>query len=140
MHSLIISHISYRLTTWSQVENNRYISLPIFPPIFKHFTIIGYRFKKKKKKKKCTRSMCSLSCSLTSHSPRNNSLQDYFYSAFYSTIVAEQFYRQLSFYNKCIYCGKFTYLTYSNNNGSPYGCDVYAKWYTVRNRLKDNIT
>ncbi len=30
------------------VEIDRYIGLPIFSPIFKHFTIIGYRFKKKK--------------------------------------------------------------------------------------------
>ncbi len=30
------------------VEIDRYISLPIFFPIFKHFTIIGYRFGKKK--------------------------------------------------------------------------------------------
>ncbi len=29
------------------VEIDRYISLPIFFPIFKHFTIIGYRFGKK---------------------------------------------------------------------------------------------
>ncbi len=31
----------------SQVEIDRYIGLPIFFPIFKHFTIIGYRFGKK---------------------------------------------------------------------------------------------
>ncbi len=31
-----------------QVEIDRYIGLPIFFPIFKHFTIIGYRFCKKK--------------------------------------------------------------------------------------------
>ncbi len=30
------------------LEIDRYIGLPIFFPIFKHFTIIGYRFKKKK--------------------------------------------------------------------------------------------
>ncbi len=33
------------------LEINRYISLPIFVQIFNHFTIIGYRFCKKKKKK-----------------------------------------------------------------------------------------
>ncbi len=31
-----------------QLEIDRYIGLPIFSPIFKHFTIIGYRFCKKK--------------------------------------------------------------------------------------------
>ncbi len=31
----------------SEVEIDRYIGLPIFFPIFKHFTIIGYRFCKK---------------------------------------------------------------------------------------------
>ncbi len=31
-----------------RVEIDRYIGLPIFFPIFKHFTIIGYRFKKNK--------------------------------------------------------------------------------------------
>ncbi len=31
----------------SCLEIDRYIGLPIFFPIFKHFTIIGYRFKKK---------------------------------------------------------------------------------------------
>ncbi len=30
------------------IEIDRYIGLPIFFPIFKHFTIIGYRFCKKK--------------------------------------------------------------------------------------------
>ncbi len=30
------------------LEIDRYIGLPIFFPIFKHFTIIGYRFCKKK--------------------------------------------------------------------------------------------
>ncbi len=30
------------------LEIDRYIGLPIFFPIFKHFTIIGYRFWKKK--------------------------------------------------------------------------------------------
>ncbi len=34
--------------TTSIVEIDRYIGLPIFFPIFKHFTIIGYRFCKKK--------------------------------------------------------------------------------------------
>ncbi len=33
---------------WLLVETDRYIGLPIFFPIFKHFTIIGYRFCKKK--------------------------------------------------------------------------------------------
>ncbi len=28
----------------SLIEIDRYIDLPIFSPIFKHFTIIGYRF------------------------------------------------------------------------------------------------
>ncbi len=32
--------------TWLEID--RYIGLPIFFPIFKHFTIIGYRFWKKK--------------------------------------------------------------------------------------------
>ncbi len=32
------------LTHWSQIEIDRYIGLPIFLPLFKHFTIIGYRF------------------------------------------------------------------------------------------------
>ncbi len=31
----------------SRLEIDRYIGLPIFFPIFKHFTIIGYRFCKK---------------------------------------------------------------------------------------------
>ncbi len=35
----------------TQIEIDRYIGLPIFFTIFKHFTIIGYRFCKKKKKK-----------------------------------------------------------------------------------------
>ncbi len=30
--------------SWSWVEIDWYIGLPIFSPIFKHFTIIGYRF------------------------------------------------------------------------------------------------
>jgi len=34
---------------WLPVEIDRYIGLPIFFLIFKHFTIIGYRFCKKKK-------------------------------------------------------------------------------------------
>ncbi len=34
-----------------RLEIDRYIGLPIFFPIFKHFTIIGYRLKKNKKKK-----------------------------------------------------------------------------------------
>ncbi len=34
------------------LEIDRYIGLPIFFPIFKHFTIIGFVKKKKKKKKK----------------------------------------------------------------------------------------
>ncbi len=32
-----------------RLEIDRYIGLPICLPIFKHFTIIGYRFCKKKK-------------------------------------------------------------------------------------------
>ncbi len=33
-----------------KIEIDRYIGLPIFFPIFKHFTITGYRFWKKKKR------------------------------------------------------------------------------------------
>ncbi len=31
-----------------KVEIDRYIGLPIFLQIFKHFTVTGYRYKKKK--------------------------------------------------------------------------------------------
>ncbi len=31
-----------------RLEIDQYIGLPMFFPIFKHFTIIGYRLKKKK--------------------------------------------------------------------------------------------
>ncbi len=40
---LSLSYIVYYL-----LEIDRYIGLPIFLPIFKHFTIIGFRFCKKK--------------------------------------------------------------------------------------------
>ncbi len=38
------SSFSSLLVKLSQVEIDWYIGLPIFSPIFKHFTIIGYRF------------------------------------------------------------------------------------------------
>ncbi len=41
-----------------------------------------------------------------------NSIQDYLYSAVHDTIVAELLYRNLSFYNRFIYCRNLTYLTY----------------------------
>ncbi len=42
----------------------------------------------------------------------NFSIQVYLYSAFYDTIVAEQLYRKLSFYNIFIYCRNLIYLIY----------------------------
>ncbi len=36
----------------------------------------------------------------------------YLYSAFHETIVAKQLYRQLSFYNRFIYCRNLKYFTY----------------------------
>ncbi len=39
-----------------------------------------------------------------------NSIQDYLYSAFYDTNVANQLYRKLRFYNRFIYCRNLIYL------------------------------
>ncbi len=39
------------------------------------------------------------------------SIQDYLYSAFCDTIVAKQFYRKLSFYNRFIYCRNLINVT-----------------------------
>ncbi len=41
-----------------------------------------------------------------------NSIQDYFYSAFYDTTVAKQLHRKLSFNNRFIYCRSLIYSTY----------------------------
>ncbi len=47
--SFLVDTVLSDILLSSFIEIDRYICLPIFTPIFKHFTIIGYRFCKKKK-------------------------------------------------------------------------------------------
>ncbi len=44
-----IVHLIYQYLQAYLLEIDPYIGLPIFLPIFKHFTIIGYQFCKKNK-------------------------------------------------------------------------------------------
>ncbi len=46
--SFLVDTVLSDILLSSFIEINRYICLPIFFPIFKHFTIIVYRFCKKK--------------------------------------------------------------------------------------------